>query len=648
MVKKFANTVFLIFGLICGSFNFAIAGSQSSIFYVDASQGDDANSGMATNQAWKSIQRANLKLLKPGDKLLFRAGQSWNGTLSPQGSGSEGLPIEIGSYGEGSRPAIHGQGAVSAILLDNMEYVVLRDLEVTNYSATEENGMKIDVWEERNITDWFKHPNPPQYVSGNTRRFGVKISACDMGEINHVHLINLHVHGVNGEINQQKNDTKNNGGIYIEITGSNVPTYFNDLKIEGCHIHDVDRTGLSNNSSWGNRNNNSDGNWTPSLNVVVRNNIIERAGANGLIVRVAKAPLIENNLFNQNGIKGSGNAAFNFNTDDALWQYNESCFTKKNQNDADAGGIDSDYLTRNTIIQYNYLHDNDFGMLVTGGPEKGSDFNNNTIVRYNVFEREGGVPQDKYFRFCIKIGGNATNTYIHNNVFYIPSEQEKTAIVYHKFWGGNPIKTYYFNNIFYCEGNNHFSYSGDSFDEQFQNNLFFGNSTISWPDTSKSVMADPKFETLNKGPKGYRLLAGSPAIAAGTRLKEINYPDADFYGNPILKGTVLDIGIHQTSTVLSHKQLEENLHQSNLSIFPTLIYDSVTIELSGWETNKVEVILIGLNGFSQLIATEILEGGNGTFCYDLQHLVDTTGMYTLMVKSENKSMNRKILFTKSS
>lgn len=83
--------------------------------------------------------------------------------------------------------------------------------------------------------------------------------------------------------------------------------------------------------------------------------MFERAGGNALIVRVAQDPLIEYNYFNQNGIKCSGNAAFNYNTDGAVWQYNESCFTKKNVGDADAGGLDSDFRSKNTIIQYNYL-----------------------------------------------------------------------------------------------------------------------------------------------------------------------------------------------------------------------------------------------------------------------------------------------------
>lgn len=516
-------------------------------YYVDAVNGNDLNLGTSPDKAWKSLEHINKQTFGPGAKLLFKAGESWNGNLIPKGSGSEGKVFEIGKYGEGNRPAINGNGTNAAIHLNNMEYVLLRDLEITNYNSAEEGGMSLNEWEKNNVTDWADAVNPDQFVSGNNIKFGIKISVKDMGEVKYIHLINLEVHGVNGAIDQKKESTKHNGGIFIEITGNNTPTWFNDLRIEECYIHDVDRTGVSNVSSWSNRTFTSNGNWTPSENLVIRNNIFERSGANALIVRVALNPLIEKNLFHQNGIKASGNAAFNFNTDGALWQYNEARYTKKNKNDADAGGLDSDYKSKSTILQFNYLHDNDFGMLVTGGPKKtdGSNFNDSTIVRYNIFEREGLVERDGEIAYAFKIGGNATNTTVHNNVFYLSEEQNYVNMIYHRNWDGYPDRSFYFNNIFYLEGKGHNYELTKSTNSSFKNNLFFGDETVIWPDGEENITGDPQFNNPGNGIEGYLIKSSSPAIGKGFRPENFNFSERDFYNNQINKLSIPDVGIHQ-------------------------------------------------------------------------------------------------------
>ena len=552
-MKEYQLLLAIIFLISCSSSPFiepTIINDKvilTETYYIDVDLGDDSNLGTSPDKAWKSLNHINNQTFGPNAKILFKSGQRWQGSLSPKGRGKEGKEIVIGKYGEGERPAIDGNGVANAIHLNNMEYIVLRDLEVTNFNSNEEGGLSLNDWEERNITHWANIDNPNQHIANNKIKTGVRISAQDMGEVSHIHLINLEVHGVNGAIDQSKESTKNNGGIFIEITGNNIPTWFNNLKIEDCYIHDVDRTGLSNVSSWSNRTFSSNDNWKPSKNFVIRNNIFERSGANALIVRVAIDPLIEYNTFYQNGIKASGNAAFNFNTDGALWQFNEASFTKKNKDDADAGGIDSDYKSKNTIIQYNYLHDNDFGMLVTGGPKKndGSNFNDSTIIRYNIFERDGLVKRDGESAFTFKIGGNATNTFIHNNIFYVSDSQGIVDMVYHRNWGGYPDNSYYFNNIYYLEGDNHSYNLTNSTNTFFINNLFFGHSSIKWPEGEGNITEDPQFNNPGNGIEGYHITPTSPTIGRGLRLQNILFPLHDFYNNPINSGTIPDIGIHQ-------------------------------------------------------------------------------------------------------
>ena len=385
-------------------------------YYIDSVSGDDGNSGTSQVAAWETLANINSTTFQPGDSILFKAGQSWTGTIKPQGSGTSGNPIVIGMYGSGSRPALNGDGSTNCtvepgqtkyctIFLYNQEYWVIRDLEITNYDSSEESSITLSEWESDNVTDYANVTNPAKYTGTNTKKCGVLVQANDVGKLSQLHFINLEVHGVNGQISQ-----KNNGGIFFRIFnfGSETPTYFDDILIEDCYIHDVDRTGISNESDYDNRTLSTNTDWTPSTNLVIRNTTFERTGANALIVRVADGALIENCHFDYCSIKESGNAAFNFNTDNTIWQYNEFEHTKANDGDHDAGGVDSDYRTKGTIIQYNYLHDNDFGMLVTGGP---GAFNDGTIVRYNIFERDGLIKRhgdDKWF--VLRTSGAATNT----------------------------------------------------------------------------------------------------------------------------------------------------------------------------------------------------------------------------------------------
>lgn len=617
-------------------------------YYVDAEIGNDEYDGLTQETSWQTLDHINDLEFGPGAQLFFKAGQSWHGSLEPIGTGAEGNPIIIGKYGEGDRPAIHGGGVPATIRLRNMEYVILRDLEITNYDATEEEGKSLDEWENWNVTNWFEADNPPHYVSGNSPKMGILVTAVDMGEVNQIHLINLHIHGVNGDIDQNVEDSKNNGGIAFEITGVVTPTWFNDLLLEGCHIHDVDRTGFYTSSSWDSRTLTANENWTPSLNIVIRNNVFERSGANALILRVAQDPLLENNLFCSNGIKGSGNAAFNFNTDGAVWQYNEARFTKKNQGDLDAGGIDSDFRSKNTIIQYNYLHDNDYGMLITGGRSDWGAFNDNTVVRYNIFEREGLMADDSGNQYILRISGNATNTYLHNNVFYVSPEQPGIDLMYHKNWGGLPDHTYYFNNIYYLEGTSHSTMLTSSTNNHFFNNLYFGHPSVSWPpNTVDGVPGDPLFDAVGAGPEGYHINEGSPAINKGIAFEQLMMPDVDYFGNNIPETDFIDIGAHQLSSGSSVgiQSPLQTLYNEFLTVYPMPVKDNLTLTISNVKAGNAKFYLIPLNGSAIYLGEESLKGTKGEYAFDLSHYSLQPGMYVIQVDLDDKIVTQKLIYT---
>ncbi len=76
-------------------------GPTGATYYVSAS-GSDANSGLAPEFAWRTVDRVNDATLAPGDRVLFEAGSTFSDTtLMPDESGAAAHPITFGSYGFG-------------------------------------------------------------------------------------------------------------------------------------------------------------------------------------------------------------------------------------------------------------------------------------------------------------------------------------------------------------------------------------------------------------------------------------------------------------------------------------------------------------------------------------------------------------------
>ncbi len=521
----------------------SLAGGAQTNYFVDDISGNDFNTGISQQTAFRSIEKINQLELNPADQVLFRCGGAWTGNLAFKGSGTKNKRIIIGAYGNGPAPVLDAQGVIGngekasyTIRLFNQEYIEIRDIKIRNFLPFEKPRM-------------LETRGNQSYV--NTRKMGIYIEGKDCGTLNDIHLINLEICDVNGDMS-----TKHNGGIFAEITwhqdeNRRVKSSFDGLYTEGCNIHHVDRTGWSNTSVWWNRSLKSkwgdrlaDGelhNWYPSHNAVFRNNTFERAGANALIVRVAMAPLVEHCLFTYNGWKGSGNASFPYNCDDALFQYNEACYTVynteadswNNRKDADAGGFDSDWKCKNTVIQYNYSHHNGYGgILICLNGRINTGFNDGTVVRYNIF--------DNNRHHIIRCSGPATNTKIYNNVIFSGSENDSVMLLYHKSWGGYCDSTIYLNNIIYSGGKGNYIDLGKSTRNIFRANTFYGVIANEPKDAQKSK-EDPLFTgaptSANSWKNFLRFIPqnNSPVIDRGVTVE--GHPGKDILGNPIIGET---------------------------------------------------------------------------------------------------------------
>jgi len=480
-------------------------------FYVDSTDGNDNYSGTSPEQAWKSLVPVNSTIFVPGDKILFKAGTSYTGQLKPQGSGEPNEPIIIDMYGDGNKPRINGEGLfLETVLLENVEYYEISNLEITNTGPTRVAGRK-----------------------------GVHLKLNDFGVAHHIHLKNLYIHDVNGS------NVKSEGGgygIHFSCSGSNAR--FDDLLIEDCHIVRTDRNGITGWSDycypwW---------HWNPSTNVVIRGNLLEDIGGDGIVPIGCDGALVEYNTLIGGRVRAQDYAAgmWPWGCKNTTFQFNE---VTGMVGTIDGQAFDCDYECGGTLFQYNYSHDNDGGFMLVCAPGTNDYACRDSVIRYNISQNDGSNSR------IFHISGKTINTKIYNNVIY--SNLNNNLIEFGNWESGVPTDTQFYNNIFYITGQASYVW-GTTSGTVFENNVFYGTH-IGPPSDPNAITADPNLVDPNCGGDGfdtldgYMLQASSPCIGAGTDTG-IDYNDPnyingglDFWGNALPDVNALDAGAHQYS-----------------------------------------------------------------------------------------------------
>jgi hypothetical protein len=459
---------------------------RAANYYVDSENGDDANSGTAMSQPWKSLELVNNHVFQPGDQLLFKAGSRFTGQLRPQGSGKiendTPVPITIGKYGAGAKPRIDGAGQfLDTLLLRNVEFWEVSDLEITNRGS--------------NRASW---------------RTGVRVVTDGFGKMRHIYLRNLYVHDVNGDLRKEQEGC----GIYFESRGRN-QSHFDDLRIENCHVVRTDRNGICQRN----------GSRARSLRVVIRGNLLEDIGGDGIKIWGSNGALVEHNIVRGGRMRCADYAAgiWPFDSDDTLIQFNEVSGMRGTK---DGQGFDSDYRCRRSVFQYNYSHNNEGGFFLICAP--GHSYNENTIIRYNISQNDG-VNSARIFHIS-----GAKNTKIYNNTIYVGANQNLPLVLFDEWDGGFARDTFFYNNIFYVDGQ--VSYRlGRSENTVFANNVFWGNHRRP-PVDPFAITNQPALIKVGSGGAGLHSLAGYQLRSAGDCLPGRMIPDnggRDFFGRPV-------------------------------------------------------------------------------------------------------------------
>lgn len=477
--------------------------------YYVSEHGND--SGEATEaDPWKTIGKVNGLALQPGDRVLFRGGDTFVGNIALDANdrGAEGEKLLISSYGRG-RATIDARDG-HGLAADGCDHLAISDLILRG------SGRK----------------------SGSNGS-GILLTNGDDIEIDRVEVSGFRLDGV----------------CVVGVRKT---------RITRVHAHDNGHAGIAS----GEGKISSDlyvGHCIAEDNPGDLQNLTNHSG-NGIVIGWAKNVLVEYCMARHNGwdMPRDGNGPVGiwcWNTDNITIQH---CISHDNRSPGwDGGGFDLDGGTRNAILQYNLSYNNDgpgyFVCQFHAAPPM-----ENNIIRYNISQNDGRRNNHKTALRIAALDTNASGCQIYNNTIY-------TEVGVAVGFGGSQIPGVVFRNNIFVSANE--LVSGDYSAARFEGNLWWSigeggfrigdfRSFDEWVaatgqeklgDKVVGRCADPLLVSVGQAryeepPKlarltAYRLQPHSPCLEAGIVIQDSG--GCDFWGAEVPIGRPPTIGACQ-------------------------------------------------------------------------------------------------------
>ena len=495
-----------------------------STYYISA-EGDDSDSGLAEGKAWLSIDRINKQDFEPGDRILFRGGDTFQGTISltAEDAGTVSSRLIVSSFGEGraliSGVELEGFKAVSC------QYLTIEKLEISGLgrkSGNIKDGLLLYQCDGSIIDDLevygFQHS-------------GVHLHQCNDAVIKHVYA-------------------HENGFAGIHVSGTTVW----DTALYDNHNLYIGYCLAENNPG------------DPS--------VVSNHSGNGILASSVKGGTIEyceafNNGWDMQWTENGPVGIWIWDCTDFIIQHCISHHNRTNPVAADGGGFDLDGGVSNSVIQYCISHNNEgagFGLYEFGAAKP---WENNTI-RYNISQNDGIINGGSLGIWKSDEVGIMRNCQIYNNTFYNSLKDGSSLWLYDNYPGFS-----FHNNVFVFNGAL-ISEEKSLKDEVFLGNLywnlageetFFGYASLKeWASASGKEMQEDQIIGQYRDPmlnlagsvkvtdpkqinentlSGYIPQSGSPLVDRGLNLKELfnlNVGERDLVGKSIPIKNNYDIG----------------------------------------------------------------------------------------------------------
>lgn len=510
------GTSYLTSGYAAANATTSAAGNTFTGTYYVSATGSDANDGYTAATPFQTIAKVNTLDLNPGEKVLFKGGDTFSGTinLTSEDAGTSGSPVEIGKYGTGT-PVI-SSGTARGLYAVNLGGFEIRDLKFVG-------------------------------TGGGIANDGIKVHADGAStDYDYVKINNCEVTGYGGR------------GIYF--VADNTQNGFNNVTVQGCVSH-ANYDGIT-----------VRGYWNPSIggvggmelnhtNVIIRscltyNNagstqVTNNHSGSGIFMAAVDGGLVEYCVAYGNGASNACNGCgpigiWTAESNNVTIQFNES-YANKRGTGLDGGGFDIDGGATNAVIQYNYSHDNDGAGYLVAEWGSGNPFTGN-VIRYNLSVNDAQQsPGYGSLHFHNVNAGAAFRVY--NNTFY-NSGKPGLGFSSTNSWTSAEVR----NNIFYITGSTNMKAGTMGTGYTFSNNLYYATGGATLDFSTGGTVADPLLTNPGASPTvglggnlaaaltAYTIGSGSPAIGTGTAIASPG--SRDFFGNPIPNGTI-DIGAHE-------------------------------------------------------------------------------------------------------
>ena len=519
--------------------------AQAATYYVSPS-GNDNKNGTSPAKAWRTIAKVNQRTFSAGDKILFQGGAAFAGSLffASSDKGSATAPIVISSYGTG-RATING-GTSDGVLIYNTSGFEIRSINFVGSGRQTNQGSGVTVYADLPL--------------------GVKLPYVRVDSI----------------------DAGGFGQYGISIGTWNLSTGFSDVRVTYSTVHDNGHGGVTSYAQNAYANQNFYVGHVTAYNNTGIPGQPTNSGS-GIVLGGLTGGVIERCIAHDNGALNTASEGpvgiWAYDSDGITMQYNES-YRNRTAGTADGGGFDLDQNTRNTLVQYNYSHDNDGpGYLIAHSPNNSNSTGN--TIRYNISQNDGR----RNATGALVIFGRTIGAEIHNNVVYLKSSLSGNSRAVNVFNATIPAqdvqRVHFRNNSFIADsGSIVLSVSADqvngAVDLRFEGNNWFSRTSAPrflWGNTTywgiAAFRTNTTQETLGGAPVGYqgdpqftaaggagivgnadlltslsayRLTSTSPLINRGLNLLQqfnVNPGSIDFYAGSTPFGAAYDIGPHE-------------------------------------------------------------------------------------------------------
>ena len=509
-------------------------------YYVSAA-GADTNAGTSPAAPWRTLARVNAVALRAGDRVLLRGGDTLAGGLSLDSgdAGTAASPIVITSYGSGRATIRAGTG--TGIAVYNTAGISIANLAVAG-SGGAASGISFYM-----------------DLPGDVRLPFIRIDGVDVAGF---------------------------GRDGIEIGAWNGRSGFADVRITNAQVHQNGRNGLFTYAQL------PDAHQQIFVGHVRAYDNPGTPGApsntgSGIVLASVDRGTIERSIAHDNGrlcdSVGGPVGIWTYDSRRVTIQHNES-YRNRTAASWDGGGFDLDQNVSDSVVQYNYSHDNDgAGFLLAQSVN--NDAHARNVVRFNVSQNDGRA--NGYG--AIELWGRIQSAEIYNNTVFVsvPAVGSPRAVRVGNAGAADRFAAgvHFRNNIFMTPGLPAVDVSAGMLagvsDLRFEGNDYYSagatplivwggtrfTSLAAWRATGQETVAgipagfsvDPQLAGAGGGTAfgdadllasldSYRLRATSPLVDAGLDLRTrygIATGSADYYGGQLGLGTGFDVGAHE-------------------------------------------------------------------------------------------------------